>query len=80
MLGQEPLLEKLNEIFSDVLDEDLQLKLSTTAQDVDGWDSLAHIRLMLSVERAFKTRFSAADISSLKNVGDLVSLIQKRAA
>jgi acyl carrier protein len=49
-----------------------------TAKDVDGWDSLAHIRLMLTVERAFKVKFSTPEIGKLENVGGLVALIQEK--
>jgi acyl carrier protein len=43
---------------------------------VDGWDSLTHIRLMLTVEKAFKIKFSTSEIGQLENVGDLVALIE----
>jgi acyl carrier protein len=59
-------------------DEAIKLTPTLTAQDVDGWDSLTHIRLMLSVEKAFKIKFSTSEIGSLKNVQDLVELIKKR--
>jgi acyl carrier protein len=49
------------------------------AKDVDGWDSLTHIRLILTIERAFKIKFSTLEIGKLENVGDLVALIQVRA-
>ena len=70
---------KLNTIFQDVFDEDgLVVKPETTAKDVDGWDSLSHVRLGLTVERAFGVRFSAADITGLKNVGELVDLVRAK--
>jgi acyl carrier protein len=59
-------------------DEAIKLTPTLTAQDVDGWDSLTHIRLMLSVEKAFKIKFSTSEMGSLKNVQDLVELIKKR--
>ena len=49
------------------------------ADDVDGWDSLAHVRLMLTVERSFGVKFTAAEIGRMKNVGDLVALLLTRA-
>ncbi|MDQ7250220.1 acyl carrier protein [Dongia sedimenti] len=71
--------ERLNVIFGDVFDDDsLALKAETTADDVDGWDSLSHIRLVLSVEKAFSVKFSAAEVGKLKNVGELVGLIQSK--
>ncbi len=70
---------RLNEIFEDVFDDDtIQLTPETTAKDVDGWDSLTHMRLILSVERAYKTKFSTAEIGKLNTVADLVALIRSR--
>ena len=70
------IFEQLTEVFRDVFDDDeLVIDASTTAQDVEGWNSLAHIRLVVSIEKAFKLRFSAAEIGNLKNVGDMVELI-----
>ncbi len=71
------IFEQLTEVFRDVFDDDeLVIDASTTAQDVEGWNSLAHIRLVVSIEKAFKLRFSAAEIGNLKNVGDMVELIR----
>ena len=71
--------QRLNAIFGDVFDDDaLSLKAETTADDVDGWDSLSHIRLVLSVEKAFNVKFSAAEVGKLKNVGELVGLIRSK--
>ena len=71
---------RLTEIFEDVFDEDsIVVTPSLTAKDVDGWDSLTHIRLLLTVEKAFKVKFSTSEIGKLESVGDLVKLIQARA-
>ena len=70
------ILPKLTPIFHEVFDdEDIVLSEKTTAKDVSGWDSLAHIRLLLTIERRFHVKFSAAEISRLKSVGDLAALI-----
>lgn len=70
---------KLKDIFVNVFDDEtIELTPQMTAKDVDGWDSLTHIRLMLTVEKAFKIKFSSSQIGNLKNVGDLVALIQER--
>jgi len=72
---------RLTAIFRDVFDDEtLELKPELTADDVDEWDSLSHLRLVLSVEQAFKVKFSAAEVGKLKNVGELVDLIAARAA
>ena len=71
---------RLAEIFEDVFDEDsIKLTPDLSAKDVDGWDSLTHIRLILTVEKAFKIKFSTSEIGKLENVGDLVALIKARA-
>jgi len=70
---------QLKKIFEDVFDDDsIQLTAALSAKDVDGWDSLTHIRLILTVEKAFKIKFSTSEIGKLENVGDLVSLIKAR--
>ena len=70
---------RLAEIFENVFDDDtIQLTPALTAKDVDGWDSLAHIRLMLTVERAFKVKVSTTEIGNLENVGGLVALIKAK--
>lgn len=75
------IIDQLTPIFRDVLDDDdLTITPATKADDVDGWDSLAHIHLVVSIEKAFRTRFSAEEVSSLENVGDLVALIIKKQA
>lgn len=69
--------EQLNQIFRDVLDnDDIHLTEQTTAGDVPGWDSLAHINLILAIERHFKIRFSTTEIGGLSDVGELVGLIK----
>ena len=69
-------LGRLNQVFQDVFDDDeLVVDEKTTAQDVEGWDSLTHVTLLVNVEKAFGVRFSSSEIASLKNVGQLVSLI-----
>jgi acyl carrier protein len=77
-LDREEILGQLGEVFEDVFDETIALRESTTAQDVDGWDSLTHVRLMMSVEKRFRVRFSTFEISNLANLGELVSLIQAK--
>ena len=66
----------LHPIFRDVFDDDeLIIEAKTTANDIDGWDSLTHIRLVISIEKAFGLRFTAAEISELENVGEMIELI-----
>ena len=70
---------RLAEIFADVFDdEEIKMSPELSAKDVDGWDSLTHIRLLLTIEKAFKVKFSTSAIGKLANVGDLVALIKAR--
>jgi acyl carrier protein len=74
---QTEIYDKLTDIFRDLFDDPgLVLGPQLSAADVDGWDSLYHIRLMLTVQDTFKVKFSAFEIGNLKNVGDLANLIE----
>jgi acyl carrier protein len=71
--------KRLTEVMQNVFgDDDLVATPELTASDVEGWDSLKHVRLVLSVEKAFQISFSAAEIGNLKSVGDLADLIKKK--
>lgn len=71
---------RLTEIFHDVFDEGFaEVTPELSAKDVQEWDSLTHIRLILTVEKAFKIKFSTSEIGKLEKVGDLVALIKTRA-
>lgn len=71
---------KLTQVFQDVFDDDsIEVTPKLSAKDVDGWDSLTHIRLLLTVEKAFKVKFTTSEIGKLANVGDLAALIKTRA-
>lgn len=71
----------LTQVFHDVFDDDsIALRPDLTAADVDGWDSLAHVRLLLTVERKFGIKFNAIEAGKLKNVGELAELIENKLA
>jgi acyl carrier protein len=71
--------ERLTSVFYEVFDDDAIVACpELTASDVEEWDSLKHIRVMISVEKAFQIRFSASEISNLNNVGELATLIQSK--
>ena len=64
---------RLAEIFEDVFDDDsIEVTPELSAKDVDGWDSLTHIRLILTIEKAFKIKFSTSEIGKFEKVSDLV--------
>jgi len=72
--------QRLSTVLQEVFDDDeLEATPDLTASDVEGWDSLKHIRLVLSVEKAFHISFSASEIGNLKNIGELASLIDAKA-
>ena len=71
--------ETLNEIFRMVFDDDtIQIEPGMTANDVDGWDSLSHMNLIMSVEARFMFRFTPKELMALKNAGDLMNTIEAR--
>jgi acyl carrier protein len=78
-MDEQMIYARLVDIFQDVFDDDsIRITPELSAKEVDGWDSLTHIRLMLTVEKAFKIKFSVPEIGKLQNVGDLVMLINAR--
>lgn len=76
MMETKEILEKLQEIFEDVLDvEDLELTRETTADEVEEWDSLSHVQLVVAIEKEFGIKFTSKEILSWKNVGDLIDCV-----
>lgn len=73
--------EQLTHIMRDVFDDDdLVAHADMVAEDVDSWDSLANVRLFVALEQGLGVRFSSAEMSGLKNVGELATLIDKKRA
>lgn len=73
------ILKQINDIFIDVLDnEDIKLTPETTAKDIEEWDSLNHIQLIVAIEKHFKLRFNTGEINSWQNVGEMVAAVEKR--
>ena len=71
--------QRLTTVLQEVFDDDeLEAKPDLSASDVDGWDSLKHLRLILSVQDAFHVSFSAAEIGNLKNIGELAKLVEDK--
>ena len=71
-------LDQVQNIFQDVFDDDeLVVTTETTAADVEEWDSLMHVTLILEIESTFQVRFSSGDVANLQSVGDLCALIER---
>ena len=73
------ILAELQAIFRDVLDNDeIVLTSDTTAADVEEWDSLAHIQLVLAIGKHFGRQFTTEEVISWTNVGSIIQTIQER--
>lgn len=69
----------LNGVFCEVFNDDaIVIARETTADDIEGWDSLSHVNLIVAVEMKFNIRFAVREVQSLQNVGDLIDLINKK--
>jgi len=72
-------MEQLNSLFCQVFDDDdIRIAPETTANDVDGWDSLSHVNLIVAVEAHFGIRFSQKELLTFRNVGDLLRSIESK--
>ena len=79
-MTEQAVFTRLTNVFRDVFDDDgIQLSRETTAADIEDWDSLEHINLMAAVESEFGIRLSMGEVSTMKNVGELVDIIAARA-
>ena len=82
-MSRDEILHEIRGVMADVFDLDLDaddVTADTTANDIEEWDSLSHIRLIVAVERKFKVKFTNSEIEQLKRVGDLVALIEAKTA
>ena len=74
------IFERLDRVFQDVFDDDtIHVTPKTTADDIEDWDSLERITLISAVEREFRMKFKMGEITSMKNVGEIVTIIAARA-
>ena len=72
--------ERLTDIFRSTFnDETIELKDSMTADDIDEWDSIAHVQLIFAIEEEFRIKLSTKDLENIGNVGDLQRVVQKKA-
>jgi len=78
-MNRTEILKKVNDIFIDILDnEDIVLTEDSVADDIEEWDSLTHIQLVVAIEKAFKIKFSSAEILQWNNVGQMLSSIEEK--
>ena len=79
MMAENETFEKLSAVIAETLGlDDVTMTRSTSAEDVDGWDSVAHVQIMVAVEAAFGIRFRTSDMTGLRNVGELADRIVQR--
>lgn len=79
-MTDEDILQRLTRVFREIFDDQaLVVRPDMTASDVERWDSLSHIDMIISVEEEFAIRFPTLEVMGLKNVGDLVEIIRARA-
>ena len=73
------ILKKLQPIFQDIFEDDeLLITAESNAETVEGWDSLAHITLIFTLEQEFEIKFALGELEAMKNVGDMVELMQTK--
>ena len=78
-MKKEETINEIIEIFKDVLDvDDITITETTTSNDIDEWDSLTHIQLIVAIEKHFKVKFSSIEISDWKNVGEMITSIHNK--
>ena len=78
-MDKNQILTEVQDIFRDVLDnEDIVLANETVADDIEEWDSLTHIQLIVAIEKHFKIKFTSKEILSWKNVGEMIDCISTK--
>ncbi len=78
-MKKEEIYERLNEVFRDVFDdESIVVNETTTSADIEDWDSLEHINLIVAVENEFGIKFNMGEVTTMKNVGEMVEIINNR--
>ena len=74
-------VEMLEPVFREVFDDDaITLRRETTANDIEDWDSLTHMNLVMALELEFRIKFALGELQRLKNVGDMLDLVNRKIA
>ncbi len=80
-MTREEVFHKINEVFHDVFDDDsICVTEKTTADDIEDWDSLEHINLIVATEKKFGMKFTMGEVTTMKNVGEMADIIMERTA
>ena len=74
-MTREEIYKALDEVFED---ESIHVTDTTTAEDIEDWDSLEHINLVVAIENRFGIKFNMSEVTSMKNVGEMVDIILER--
>lgn len=78
-MSREEVYEKMNEIFRKIFDdEEITVSDTTTADDIEGWDSLEHINLVVAIEKNFGIKFNMDEVAKMQNVGEMVDIIMQK--
>lgn len=78
-MGKEEIYERLNNVFRDVFDdESIVVTETTTSADIEDWDSLEHVNLVVAIEKEFGMKFNMNEVTTMKDVGDMVNIIISR--
>jgi len=78
-MSKQEIYEKLDEVFQDVFDDNtIHVGPETTAEDIEDWDSLEHINLVVAIEAKFGMKFNMNEVTTMKNVGEMVDIIAER--
>ncbi len=79
-MTREEIFKALDEVFEEVFDDDsIHVEEQTTAKDIEDWDSLEHINLVVAIEKRFSMKFTMGEVTTMKNVGEMVDIILERA-
>ena len=78
-MEKEEIYERLNNVFRDIFDdESIVVTAETTSNDIEDWDSLEHINLIVAVEQEFGIKFNMNEVTTMKNVGEMVDIVMSR--
>lgn len=79
-MTRQEIITGINEVFRDVFDDEtISVTDETTANDIEDWDSLEHINLILAVEERFGMKFTMGEVTGMKNVGEMLDILEQRA-